>query len=51
MNKKLKMIIVIASAIALITTILSIVFLQNLKDPVGHIYSETAPSKEGNYWH
>ncbi len=28
MNKKLKMIIVIASAIALITTILSIVFLK-----------------------
>lgn len=32
MNKKLKMKIVIARAIALITTILSIVFLQNLND-------------------
>lgn len=35
MNKKLKMIIVIASAIALIATILSIVFVQNLNDPEG----------------
>lgn len=31
MNKKLKMIIVIASTIALITTILSIVFLKKFK--------------------
>lgn len=35
MNKKVKIIIIIASAIALIATILTIVFVQNLKDPEG----------------
>ncbi|RIA77986.1 leucine rich repeat (LRR) protein [Anaeroplasma bactoclasticum] len=35
MNKKLKYLIIIASAIALIATILTIVFVQNLKDSEG----------------
>lgn len=35
MNKKVKYIILIASAIALIATILTIVFVSNLKDPEG----------------
>ncbi len=35
MNKKVKYLIIIASAIALIATILTIVFVQNLKDPEG----------------
>lgn len=35
MNKKLKIIILIASVIAIVATILTIVFVQNLKDPEG----------------
>ena len=35
MNKKVKIIIIIASAIAIVATILTIVFVQNLKDPKG----------------
>ena len=35
MNKKVKIIIVIASVIAIVATILTIVFVQNLKDPEG----------------
>ena len=35
MNKKVKIIILIASAIAIVATILTIVFVQNLKDPEG----------------
>ena len=35
MNKKVKYIILIASAIAIVATILTIVFVQNLKDPEG----------------
>lgn len=35
MNKKLKIIIIIASAIAIVATILTIVFVQNLKNPEG----------------
>ena len=35
MNKKLKIIIIIASVIAIVATILTIVFVQNLKDPEG----------------
>ena len=35
MKKKLKIIIIIASAIAIVATILAIVFVQNLKDPEG----------------
>ena len=35
MKKKVKIIILIASAIAIVATILTIVFVQNLKDPEG----------------
>jgi hypothetical protein len=35
MNKKVKIIILIASAIAIVATILTIVFVQNLKNPEG----------------
>ena len=35
MKKKVKIIILIASVIAIVATILTIVFVQNLKDPEG----------------